>query len=441
MSSVTEAQVATATPDMVAEAEQATAAVSDREKLVILWLSNINHALNHMQGNMITSMTGTVIASSLGLSAFELGVLSTIRHMFNSWLQLMFGFVIPFVHRLKLLGIGSVVLALGTAATSFVGSFWGFAGARVLAATGASAQHPVGASLLASYFPKNRGAVLALNTSISSLGTLFAPIFVAGAIYLLQDSFGQDMAWRLLIMPIALLSLIFGAFCFFFRDRVRSRIGQESSNKVKLVKSVQSYGRVLKNRNFIIIALVFMVGGAGRGEITPTYLPWHLERDLGLGVAFAVAALSIIQFGGLAGPIVVGWISDRVSRVGVLRASLVLSAVATWVVAWIGADIAALVVTLLIYGAFTHSRGTLTQALIADSVTEEEQDAAFSLYFFLGFFSVPFWALLTGYVMDTYGDQGFSVAFTIMGFSYILAMIVMMFMKDPRDEQRRLTQA
>lgn len=437
MSTVTEAQVAAATPDVQQQALIEADQVSDREKLVILWLSNINHALNHMQGQMITSMTGTVIASSLGLSAFELGILSTIRHMFNSWLQLMFGFVIPFVHRLKLLGIGSVILALGTAATAFVGSFWGFAAARVVAATGSSAQHPVGASLLASYFPKNRGTVLALNTSISSLGTLFAPIFVGGAIYLLQDSFGPDMAWRVLIMPIALLSLVFGAFCFFFQDRVRSRIGQESSNRVKLIKSIQSYKRVLKNRNFIIIALVFMVGGAGRGEITPTYLPWHLERDLGMGVAFAVAALSIIQFGGLAGPIVVGWISDKTSRVGVLRASLLLSAIATWWLAWIGADIAVLVVTLLVYGAFTHSRGTLTQALIADSVTPEEQDAAFSLYFFLGFFSVPFWALLTGYIMDTYGDQGFSVAFTVMGFSYILAMIVMIFLKDPKDAERQ----
>jgi len=435
MSTVTEPQVAAATPD-VQQAYIEADSVSNREKLIILWLSNINHALNHMQGQMVTSMT-TVIATSLGMSPLEIGILSTIRHMFNSWLQLMFGFVIPFFHRLKILGIGSVILALGTAMTSFVGSFWGFAAARVVAATGSSAQHPVGASLLASYFPKNRGTVLALNTSISSLGTLIAPAFVGGGIYLLQDSVGVDMAWRIIIWPVAVLSLIFGAFCFFFQDRVRSRIGQETSNKVKLVKSFQSYKRVLTNRNFIIIALVFMVGGAGRGEITPTYLPWHLEKDLGMGIAFAVGALSIIQFGGLAGPIVVGWISDRTSRVGILRASLLLSAVATWWLAWIGADVAALVVTLLVYGAFTHSRGTLTQALIADSVTPEEQDAAFSLYFFLGFFSVPFWALLTGYIMETYGDMGFTYAFTIMGFSYILAMIVMIFLKDPRDAERQ----
>ena len=153
--------------------------VSNRERQTILWLSNINHALNHMQGQMVTSMT-TVIATSLGMSPIEIGILSTIRHMFNSWLQLMFGFIIPFFHRLKILGIGSVILALGTAATSFVGSFWGFAAARVVAAAGSSAQHPVGASLLSSYFPKNRGTVLALNTSISSVGTLIAPAFVGG---------------------------------------------------------------------------------------------------------------------------------------------------------------------------------------------------------------------------------------------------------------------
>lgn len=435
MSTVTETQVAAAAAvqeQVYIEADS----VSNREKLTILWLSNINHALNHMQGQMVTSMT-TVIATSIGMTPLEIGLLSTIRHMFNSWLQLMFGFIIPFFHRLKILGIGSVILAVGTAMTAFVGSFWGFAAARVVAATGSSAQHPVGASLLSSYFPKNRGTVLALNTSISSLGTLIAPAFVGGGILLLQDSFGEDMAWRIIIWPIALLSLVFGAALFFFQDKVPSRIGQESSNKVKLSKSFQSYKSVLKNRNFIIIALVFMVGGAGRGEITPTYLPWHLNHDLGMTMGFAIAALSIIQLGGLGGPIVVGWISDKTSRIGVLRASLLLSAIATWIVAWMGAEIVSMVITLLMYGVFTHSRGTLTQALIGDSVTPDEQDAAFSLYFFLGFFSVPFWALLTGWIMDTYGNMGFTYAFTIMGFSYILAMFVMMFLKDPRDAERQ----
>lgn len=429
------AAAAVAEPEVADQADEIE--VTNRERQSILWLSNVNHALNHMQGQMITSMTGAVIASSLGLSAFELGVLSTIRSMFNSWLQLMFGFLTPYFHRLKLLGIGSVVLAIGTAATAFVGGFWGLVATRTIAAAGSSAQHPVGASLLSSYFPKNRGAVLALNTSISGLGTLFAPIFVGGALYFLQDKVGTDMAWRLLIIPIAVLSLIFGIVCFFFQDRAKSSIGQESSNRRKFVRSIESYKAVLKNKNFILIALVFMVGGGGRGEIMPTYLPWHLERDLGMNVAFAVGALSVIQFGGLAGPIVVGWISDKTSRIGVLRASLILSSIATWVLAWIGADILTMAVTLLVFGAFTSSRGTLTQALIADSVNRDQQDAAFSIYFFLGFFSVPFWALMTGSIMDAFGRQGFSVALTVIGFSYVAALLVMMFLKDPKDMQRK----
>lgn len=56
--------------------------------------------------------------------------------------------------------------------------------------------------------------------------------------------------------------------------------------------------------------------------------------------------------------------------------------------------------SLLLYSAFTSSRGTQTPAIVADAATGEDRDAAFSRSFLLGFLSQPFWALLTSYLMD-----------------------------------------
>ncbi len=65
--------------------------------------------------------------------------------------------------------------------------------------------------------------------------------------------------------------------------------------------------------------------------------------------------------------------------------------------------------------------------MVADSVSEEDQDAAFSLYFFLGFFSAPVWTIVTGYLFQTYS---FTVAFTVMSTSFVGAMAVLNSVQD-----------
>jgi dipeptide/tripeptide permease len=77
----------------------------------------------------------------------------------------------------------------------------------------------------------------------------------------------------------------------------------------------------------------------------------------------------------------------------------------------------------------TGSRNTLTQALIADSLADEDRDAAFSVYYFLGFLSGPVWALLTGFIMENYG---FSLAFSVLTVSYVLGMALMFLIQEPR---------
>ena len=63
-----------------------------------------------------------------------------------------------------------------------------------------------------------------------------------------------------------------------------------------------------------------------------------------------------------------------------------------------------------------------------DLVGEELFDAAFSLYYFIGFVSIPFWTLITGGVMTRYG---FGPAFTVISTSYLLAMSLLVLLRTP----------
>src|SRR5438552_18813733 len=71
---------------------------SDRERALVLHLSNASHAVNHFQNQMLT-MLYPVIMAGLGMSYMDVGVLTSIRSVVNTAAQASFGFVTPFVSR------------------------------------------------------------------------------------------------------------------------------------------------------------------------------------------------------------------------------------------------------------------------------------------------------------------------------------------------------
>jgi MFS transporter, ACS family, L-galactonate transporter len=403
-------------PQMTAEEYEP----STQEKQLMLHLSNVSHGVNHFQNQMMTMLWPSIMAA-LGMSYTEVGVLSAIVSVLNSICQGAYGFLTPFFSRCKLLGLGNLGIALGTLMSGLAGSFPMLIVARGVASVGSSAQHPVGYSILASYFPKNRGAVMALNTSVSNVGTLVATPLATAMLLV--------MGWRQIFFVVSLVSVIMGLVYFFFRDYgAPNRVG---SGKARLAQGFRSYWRVLKNRNMLIIALVFMVGGAGRdGGVNQIYFAPHLANDFGYSQLIIGVLITAISIGGVLGPIFFGWLSDKFSRVRMLQISLALSCVGSLWVAHLGPGEVMLFISLMLYSAFTSSRGTQTQAIVADGVTNEDRDAAFSMYFLLGFISQPFWVLVTGYLMD---KAGFATALTLLSVTYIVGIFILSFMKDERS--------
>ena len=82
---------------------------------------------------------------------------------------------------------------------------------------------------------------------------------------------------------------------------------------------------------------------------------------------------------------------------------------------------------LILYGAFVQARGALTQIMIGDFAAPELTDAAFSIYYFVGFISGPIWTLIIGYVMQTYG---FTEAFYVAAATYIAGMLLLTFVRE-----------
>jgi MFS family permease len=145
-----------------------------------------------------------------------------------------------------------------------------------------------------------------------------------------------------------------------------------------------------------------------------------------MDITAANLLIAVLQAGGVVGPLAIGWLSDRLPRNWVLVASLALSALTTWSLAVLDAPGPLLILNLLLYGAVVHSRLVLTQALVADAAAGETSDAAFSLYFFVGFITAPLWTLIFGAIMEAYG---FTIGFAAMALTYLPGMLLVAFIR------------
>ena len=378
------------------------------------------HFVNHFQSAML-GVIYPLMMRDLGIGYLAIASLAAAYNTLGSVLQAVYGFVVPYVRRGVILGVGNCVLGLSVIGSGFASSFQQFFATRLLGGLGSSPQHPVGSSMLASYFSAARGRALAFHSTAGQIGSLVAPLLAALLIV--------QMGWRGVFWAVGLITTIMGLICFVFRDSLRLAASDQAQSRLTPL-GWEAYKKCLKNKNILLVSLVFMAGAAGRGQdINEVYIIPHFVRDFHLDITYGAFLFTFIQIGSIAGPFAWGWISDRFNRKSVIQTSLLVSALSTLWLAWQQEVTTSLFANLVIYGAATTSRQTLTQALLSDLVGEDLFDAAFSLYYFIGFISIPFWTVITGGVMTKFG---FGPAFTVISTSYLLAMTLLSLLPAPQ---------
>ena len=122
---------------------------------------------------------------------------------------------------------------------------------------------------------------------------------------------------------------------------------------------------MIRERNALLVALVMMVGAAGRGTgALGTYLTTFVVDRYGVNVSFAAAFFAAYMLGGVVGPITMGWFADRTSPRLALRITLVFSAIFALLFLMPKTPGFALGAATFLAGFFIHSRGSLTQSMV-----------------------------------------------------------------------------
>jgi MFS transporter, ACS family, aldohexuronate transporter len=412
-------QTTSITAAATASSDTPTLEASLRQRRLALSLISTCHTLNHLQYS-ITSVIFPVMMKELGFGLLQLGALSAISNFVGQGLQVIYGLITGFFKRSVILGTGNVIVGVSAISQFFVGNYSQLLVARVAIDAGSSPQHPLGASILARFFPKARGWALTFHHSAGSFGSFIGPGLASIALLY--------MGWQTAFVVFGIPSLVMGLTLFLVREHA-SAADETRDRKGNFKANIDAYRACLKNRNILFTSLVLMVGAAGRGSgINLTYLvPFFMER-------FAVSAsvgglfLTLLQGAGLVGPLAIAWISDRFARrATVTQITLLLSAIMTVWLAYQTSLGLLFYLNLILYGSVVEARSSLTQTMISDFARDELTDAAFSIYYFVGCISGPIWTLVVGYVMQNYG---FTPAFLLAASTYLAGMLLLTFVKE-----------
>lgn len=393
--------------------------VTDHQKRVAIGLISTCHTLNHLQYS-VTSVLFPVMMKELDFGLLQLGFISALSSFVGQGLQVIYGFLTGMFKRTVILGAGNVIVGITGMLQYLVGSYPQLLAARVVIDAGSSPQHPLGSSILSRYFPKARGWALTFHHTAGNLGSFIGPALASLALLYI--------GWKTAFIVFGVPSLLMGLTLFILQDQTGAP-DDTSGKKSQLKTNLNAYFLCLKNRKILFTSLVLMVGAAGRGTgVNATYLvPFFMER-FGVTASAGGVLLTLMQGAGLVGPLAIAWLSDRTGkRTLITQVTLLISAIMTvWLVQHPTLS-PLFYLNLILYGTVVQARSSLTQTMIGDFASAELTDAAFSIYYFVGFISGPIWTLIIGYMMEHYG---FTPAFYVAALTYAAGMLLLLFVRD-----------
>lgn len=393
------------------------------------WLTvavvNTTHGLSHLSSQAL-SVLYPIIRDQLNFGYTGIALLSVVTMVVEGPMQITFGVMTRFLRRTHILGIGTAVAFVGMAAMAFAQSFNHMAIAMATRGLGTSPNHPVGGSVMAYSFPQDRAKALAFHHTSGNMGGWIAPLLVAGLLYYLD--------WRQVVVVMS-LPLILMSFSFFFLEEPSPQVAEGGGTKRRSRMGLHEYKALMRDRRTLLLASVMMVGAAGRGTGSlNTYLAVILVDRFGISASYAALFVAMYTFGGVIGPMVLGWLSDRTSPRFAIRIDLVLSAVCTLLILIPETAGIGLFGIIFLAGFFIYGRSSLLQSLLINVAPEGIRvDTQLSMFHTLSAITGPMWILATGLIVDRFG---LAPALMTMAVSYFIGVVILGFINLDSDKRQ-----
>jgi MFS family permease len=390
-----------------------------------LTLLSVQHALIHGQAALYPIVYLAII-QEFGVTAGTIAFLAAVGSIATGSIQLAFGWLTRRFSRRGLLGSGGLVMGAGTLAQVLVSSFGGFALVNIVSKLGGAPQHPVGNGLLAEQYPEHRrGFVISVHIAGGNVGTVVIGVVAVAAVAIL----GWRGSVAVLGIPAILVALLILALV---RETGLDRAAATAAGSVRT-----AYRRVLADSNLRWLFLSSVLGGGARGlGVLNVFVPLYLGVTLGLGEETIGPMYAVLLAASVPGPLVAGWLSDRLGRKPLIVGVYLGGALSILVFLAAGDDLTRLWAGIILLSLFSFVESPQLQALLADIAPAATRDAAYSTYFALAFGVGSLWGLIYGVIIEVAGEStGLPIVFGVMAASSLVAATTVLPIRLPRPAE------
>jgi FSR family fosmidomycin resistance protein-like MFS transporter len=384
---------------------------TDRSSKPLVYSVILLHMMNHVISGAMPIIYPSLM-DEFNIGYGQLGLVRSVAGLAAGFPQVFVGLFRRWFSGRVIVSAGNIINSVMNIAIAAGSGFLQFLGFSVAAGLGSSVQHPIGASIVSNGAdPKDRGRMLGLNQSIPSIAFTFTPLITA---YMLTQ-----MGWRSALGLLSVPAFILSLFILFFISG-----GSDVEGKTRDALNWGSLRESLHNKNVFYISLLRSIEAFGMG--VRTFLPLYFINVLGLTSERSSVLYSILLGGGILGPVLWGWLSDRINRkpliIGIIICSAIGYLMLNYVTSFLG-------LTILLFFIGFMSQTVVTQSVLSDSVEKRQLDQAFGLYFTIGFTISSLSSALFGYIVELFS---FYTGFSYIAVVIAVSMVPAFFMQEPR---------
>jgi predicted MFS family arabinose efflux permease len=233
-------------------------------------------------------------------------------------------------------------------------------------------------------------------------------------------------SWRVILQGSIIPALVFGLLIWVLLKFVPTQSGGVPNFRIY----VHGLWGLFRNRRLLVVLLLTGAFAGGQGTVL-TFFPVYLREDLGYSSFSTSVFLFLAQVAGIAVQPIMGYASDRFGRKAVMIPSLLILGSAD-VALSVVPDGWALILTVVVMGAFLFSLMSIFLAAASDLVGASAQATIVSLVFGAAVAVAGILPTIAGSLADALGN--IQVAFVCAGVVVLCAGILGIVLKwQPSD--------
>ncbi|HWC29129.1 MAG TPA: MFS transporter [Dehalococcoidia bacterium] len=374
----------------------------------------VGHAIKHTLTSSVQSALIPEIKLSLGLSATQVGALSTTQQV-TGWMATMSAGYLGdrFTRRTGLmlafsLGMtGSALLIMSVApgygVLLLAMLFMGF---------GPSMFHPPAIGALSRRFADRRSFAISMHGTGGSIGEALGPLVGAGLLLIL---FWRD-ALRVEFVPAIVCAVLLWRLL-----DARNGDPEHEEDHGTLRTYLGSFAGLLRDRTLLLLFLVTGLRAVGQA-VTATFLPVYLREDLAYSSLLVGAYIAMGQIAGIGSQPVMGLLADRFGHKAVILPALLCFAAILAIIPLTDGKLQ-LAIAILALGTFVFSMQSILTSAAVELAGDHLHSTVTSLVYAAGFIG-SLSPTLAGILAD---EWGLEVTFYFSAAVVTLAAIILAF--------------